>query len=73
MIKIIEQREASRENGGLKSRNRGNELLALVGRLEKVYIELGLAPAQAYRSALADFAPDYPEEVSRLMARPRAG
>lgn len=48
------------------NRNRLDELQELVVRLSELYQELGLRPQPAWRSALADFAGDYPGEVAAL-------
>jgi hypothetical protein len=38
----------------------------LVALLTHAYIHLGMGEAHAYRSALADFESDYPQEISQL-------
>ncbi len=38
----------------------------LVATLTHMYIHLGMKEAHAYRSALADFEPDYPGEIAHL-------
>lgn len=38
----------------------------LVAMLTHFYIHLGMKEAHAYRSALADFEPDYPAEVAQF-------
>lgn len=38
----------------------------LVAMLTHFYIHLGMEEAHAYRSALTDFEPDYPEEIQEF-------
>lgn len=49
-----------------ENRNRLEEIQELVARLAELYQELGLRPQPAWRSALADFAGDFPGEVAAL-------
>lgn len=48
------------------NRDRLQELEGFVSDLAKLYQELGLKPHSAWRSALADFAGDFPGEVAVL-------
>ena len=48
------------------NRKRLQELQELVARLAELYQDLGLRPHLAWRSALADFAGDFPGEVAVL-------